>query len=371
MKFSGINRSWLLSLAMAIGVAVFLFTADVVDINKTDNGDSPQANARPVQESKPQEIPSVHARSIQAETIRRTLTLYGRTEADRVITISAEMPARVVGVNARRGEHIEAGQKIASLRKGSLPAQIKSAEAQLKLARQEYRSALALNKNNHLPDNTLTQREVAVAQAESMLEQLKVRLDNTQVKTPVTGILNQRFVELGDYIDTGKAVAEILDLDPLVIRIDVPQKDISAFSTGDKANVRFIDGHKAEGTIRYINHQADAATRTFSVELAVANPGMVLPAGLSVEADLLREEISAIEVSPAILALSETGEPGIKWVDNSDRVHFSPVDIVKSTSNSIWLSGIPEQARVITRGHGFVRVGDKVTVVSNDLVAAE
>ncbi|MGY0219402.1 efflux RND transporter periplasmic adaptor subunit [Endozoicomonadaceae bacterium StTr2] len=371
MKFSGINRSWLLSLAMAIGVAVFLFTADVVDINKADNGDSPQANARPTQESKPQEIPSVHARSIQAETIRRTLTLYGRTEADRVITISAEMPARVVGVNAKRGEYIEAGQKIASLRKGSLPAQIKSAEAQLKLARQEYRSALALNKNNHLPDNTLTQREVAVAQAESMLEQLKVRLDNTQVKTPVTGILNQRFVELGDYIDTGKAVAEILDLDPLVIRVDVPQKDISAFSIGDSANIRFIDGHKAEGKIRYINHQADASTRTFSVELAVANPGMALPAGLSVEADLLKEEISAIEVSPAILALSEVGEPGIKWVDDNDVVHFSPVDIVKSTSNSIWLSGIPEQARVITRGHGFVRVGDKVTVVSNDLVAAE
>ena len=366
-KIPRINRSWLLSLAMAIAVAVFLVTADVTDINSSEH----QTLAQSDDPSAVTPLPSVHASQFNQQLTRKTLTLYGRTQADRVITISAEIPARVTAVSSKRGEQLQPGQEIIRLREGSLQAQLKYAKAQLKQTRQEYQSALSLFNKNHIAENTLTLREVAVAQAESSLEQLQVQWNNTRIKAPVAGILNERYVELGDFIDKGKPVADILDLNPLVVAIDVPQSDISAFSVNDKARVRLITGESVEAAIRYIDRQADAATRTFTVELTIANPDMSIPAGLSVEADLYRNTVAAIEVSPALLTLSDQGEPGLKWVDHNNRVQFSAVDIVKSTSNRLWLSGIPEGARIITRGQGFVRTGDEVEVVGVEWVAGD
>ncbi|OED44598.1 hypothetical protein ACH42_07080 [Endozoicomonas sp. (ex Bugula neritina AB1)] len=352
---------------MAVAVAIFLMTADVTDINSSEHQTLSQDDGL----NDPAPLPSVHAHQFKQQLTDKVLTLYGRTQADRVITISAEIPARVVAVHSQRGESLKPGQEIVRLREGSLQAQLKYAKAQLKQAQQEYKSALSLFKKNHIAENTLTLREVEVAQAESSLEQLQIQWDNTRIKAPVAGILNQRHVELGDFIDTGKPVAEILDLDPLVISIDVPQSEISAFAVNDKAQVRFITGETSEATIRYIDRQANAATRTFSVELTVPNADMAIPAGLSVEADLFMDKVSAIAVSPALLALDAGGQPGLKWVDQNSVVQFSPVKIVKNTSNQLWLSGIPIDAKVITRGQGFVRIGDQVDVATANVSATE
>ena len=367
LNTSRINQSWLLSLAMAIAVAIFLFTADVTDINSSEHEQLAEVRSKQA----PTPLPSVYARRYDQQLTHRMLTLYGRTQPNRMVTVSAELPARVVAVNDLRGKLLKPGQEIARLQEGSLQAQLKFAKVQLKQAQQEYKSAQALFKKNHIAENILTLREVEVAQAESTLEDLHIKWENTRITTPVAGILNERHVELGDFIDTGKPVANILDLDPLIVAIDVPQVDIAAFAIGDKAKIRFIDGRTAEASIRFIDRQANPSTRTFSVELALSNPDMSIPAGLSVEADLLMEKVKAIEVTPALMALSDKGEPGLKWVDAQNRVQFSPVDIVKSASNSLWLTGIPPEARIITRGQGFVRTGDQVNVENNELVAGE
>ena len=365
IKISQINPSWRASLVMASAVAIFLLTADVTNINSSDNRPEVEAESSEA----PPALPSVYASRMNQQPVQKTLTLYGRTQPDRIITLSAELPARVMAVHSQRGKSLAPGEEIVRLREGSLKAQIKFAKVQLKQAQQEYQSALSLYKKNHIAENTLTLREVEVAQAESSLENLQIQWDNTRIKAPVAGILNKRHVELGDFLDKGNPIAEILDLDPLVITIDVPQVDIAAFSINDKAQVRFITGETAEATIRYIDRQADLATRTFAVELIVPNPDMSLPAGLSVEADLLMEEKPAIEVSPALLSLNTLGEPGIKWVDTQNRVQFSPAEIVKTGSDRLWLSGIPLDARVITRGQGFVRIGDQVEVVAPEQVS--
>lgn len=352
---------------MAIAVAVFLMTADVTNINSSDHKSLVAANT----DAPPPPLPSVHAQLFPQQVTYKTLTLYGKTQADRMITVSAEIPARVVSVHSERGGSLKVGDPIVKLREGSLKAQLRSARAQLDQAKQEYQSTLSLFKKNHMAENSLTLQEVKVAQAESALEELQIRWENTLIQAPVSGILNDRYVEMGDFIDTGKPVAEILDLDPLVVAVDVSQKDITAFSVNDKALIRFITGQEFEASIRYIDRQANSATRTFAVELVIPNPDMSMPAGISVEADLYMDQVAAIEISPAILTLSEEGDPGLKWVDKDNRVRFSSIEIVKTSSDRLWLTGVPEDARIITRGQGFVRTEDEVQVVREDLVAGE
>ncbi|WP_257285487.1 efflux RND transporter periplasmic adaptor subunit [Endozoicomonas sp. SESOKO1] len=361
-KIVNVNGSWLVASVIAAGIGIYLLTADVVNINDSEKVSPPSRS-----NNETTVISVVQASHFEQVPVKRTLTLYGTTETDRTVTVSAELAARVINISAKRGQLMAAGEEIIRLREGSLKAQLKSAEARVNQAEQDYQSALLLQKKKHIADNQITQLEASLAEALSQKKQFQTLWENTLIKAPVSGILNKRHVEIGDFIDIGKPVAEILDLDPLVIDVDVPQNHINFFSSGQKAVVRFPGGVTSEATIRFIDRQADASTRTFSVELTIPNPDMKIPAGLSVEADLLMEEVMALEISPAWLALSEDGEPGIKWVTTGNRVEFTPVDVVKSESNRLWVTGVPEQARVITRGQGFVRSGDQVDVINPDV----
>ena len=359
-KLANINGSWLIAGGIAAGIALYLVTADVVDIN-----DARQHAALPVQDNlQKRPIPIVHATCFEQTHINRTLTLYGTTQTDRTVTVSAELAARVIAIKAKRGQLVSRGQEIIRLHEGSLKAQLASAKARVRQADQDYQSALSLQENRHIAENQITQLEATLAEAIAQREQLQIQWDNTRITAPITGILNQRMVETGDYIDKAKPVAEILDLDPLVVRVDIPQTHISHFKTGQKASVRFASGETSLASIRFIDREASPATRTFGVELTIANPDMAISAGLSVEADLLMEQVQALAISPAWLALSEAGEPGIKWVNPDDQVQFTAVDVVKSESDRLWITGIPGEARIITRGQGFVRAGDQVDVHS-------
>lgn len=360
LKLANINGSWLIAGVIATGIGLYLVTADVVDID--DNKDRAALPARETLQNR--SIPVVHASHFQQAPINRTLTLYGTTQTDRTVTVSAELAARVVAVKAERGQQVRRGQEIIRLREGSLKAQLASAKARVRQADQDYQSALSLQENRHIAENQIIQLEAALAEAIAQREQLQTQWDNTRITAPITGILNQRMVETGDFIDKAKPVAEILDLDPLVVRVDVPQTHISHFETGQSASVRFASGETSVANIRFIDREASPATRTFAVELTIANPDMAISAGLSVEADLLMEQVQALAISPAWLALNEDGEPGVKWVNPGNQVQFTAVDVVKSESDRLWITGVPTAARIITRGQGFVRAGDQVDVFS-------
>ncbi|AMO56640.1 hypothetical protein GZ77_03460 [Endozoicomonas montiporae] len=362
------GKSWLAAIATAVVLSVYLLTADITDINDSAKKALPSAEA--MTETT---LPTVNARQFNHQLIPRTITLYGKTRPDRVITVSSELAARIVATQAQRGALVREGEALVNLREGSLKAELKSARAQVKKARLDLDSARTLQKKNLIADNQLPQLELAVAEAESRLQRLQIDLENTRIVSPVTGILHERMVELGDFIDRGKPVAEILDLNPLIVSVDVTQELIQSLSVGDDADIRLLGEQSANATVRYISRKANDATRTFTVELAIANPDMELPAGLSVEADLVMGQVRAVELSPALLSLNESGIPGIKWVDRNNIVQFTSAEIVKTGSNSLWLGGIPATARIITRGQGFVKEGSRVVVAGSDatLVAGE
>ncbi|MGB0859054.1 MAG: efflux RND transporter periplasmic adaptor subunit, partial [Pseudoalteromonas spongiae] len=180
---------------------------------------------------------------------------------------------------------------------------------------------------------------------------------------PFSGVINQRLVELGDYLGRGDPILELADLNPLVVRADVTQKEVMGLSVGQSVSGLFINNKTYSGKIRYIASVADEGTNTFKIEAAFDNPNMQYRAGFSTQLDITYDEVNAIHLSPAFMALDEDGNIGVKTVDNNNRVVFSPIDVVKSEASGVWMAGLGESANVITLGQGFVRIGDTVEPV--------
>ena len=122
-------------------------------------------------------------------------------------------------------------------------------------------------------------------------------------------------------------------------------------------------GEAVEGVIRYIAPSADPATRTFRLELALANPAGRLRDGVTSEIEIVLDEVRAHRFSPAILALSDRGEVGVRIVDAEGLVDFVPVEIIGEERDAVWVAGLPDTVTVITVGQDYVSDGQRVEPV--------
>ena len=204
--------------------------------------------------------------------------------------------------------------------------------------------------------------QAALVEAKAMVSNAKIALRNTAVTAPFSGIVDSLDIELGDFVGVGDPVASLIDLSQIVIEADVSERHIQDLTLNQPASVSFIGGEKVEGKVRYISRISSASTNTFPIEIILPNPQQKIPAGISAEVELNLKQQLAVKVTPAMLALDESGNLGVKTLVD-ERVHFVPIQLVKAEQDGVWLTGLGEQVSIITTGQGFVRDSEQVIAV--------
>jgi multidrug efflux system membrane fusion protein len=134
-------------------------------------------------------------------------------------------------------------------------------------------------------------------------------------------------------------------------------------SLGTAAKAHFIGGGEAEVRVSFIAAEAESQTRTFRVELELANPDGAIPAGITTEVTLPRAPVMAHRISPAILTLADNGKLGVRTVEEDGLVAFHEVSIIDETPEGVWVTGLPKEATVIVVGQEFVKDGAKVKAI--------
>lgn len=321
---------------------------------------------RPVK-LKATEIPlvKVTVEHVMADEVTREINVYGRTEPDRVATLRAEVKGLVKEVHVQEGERVVKGQKIVSLEKSDYVSRLKSTKALLKQREVELKGAESLKQKGFQSQTALAQATANLALAKADVVSYELAVYKSQIIAPFDGVINQRFVEIGDLLKDGDQIASLVDLDPLVISANVTEANIQGLKADQQASGRMVSGDILQGRVRYISSISEMGTNTFKIEVEVPNPDFKQMAGMSTELALPLEKVWAMRITPAVMALDEKGNLGVKIVVD-EHVKFVPIDIVKSDSQGVWLSGMGKQADIITLGHGFVRDGDKVEVVRVD-----
>lgn len=307
---------------------------------------------------------------MQASEVTREISLYGRTEPDRIATLRSEVKGLVEVIHVQEGERVSKGQKLVSLESSDATSRLAAAKATLEQRKVELTGAKSLKEKGYQSQTALAQATANLEMAKAEVRAFELAVLRTEIIAPFDGVLNQRFVEVGDLLKDGDKIAELVDLDPLVINAQVTEANIKSLTKGQPASGRMVSGEFLQGNIRYISSVSEAGTNTFKIEVAVPNPDFSQVAGMSTELALPLQKTWAVNITPAVMTLDDDGNLGVKVVVD-EHVKFVPIDIVKSDSKGVWLSGLGETADVITLGHGFVRDGDKVEVVYADKVYQE
>lgn len=252
-------------------------------------------------------LSSVTIVNSKATNKSKILKSSGFTEADKFVQVRAEISGRLIARPAQQGDYVEEGDLI----------------CQLYIAgREAYPKIVA----------------------------------------PFSGYLETLRVEEGDFLNTGSVCAALIDPDPMLVVADIAEKDISQVQLGSEATAKLISGRYISGEVTFIASSADKNTRTFRVEISVDNKDRSIRDGVSAEIFIKGTEEPAHKISPAILSLNDQGKLGVRTVTDNNRVEFKEINILEDTSSGMWVSGLAEEARIITLGQEYVFQGQTVNV---------
>ena len=190
-----------------------------------------------------------------------------------------------------------------------------------------------------------------------------MNLARTTIKTPFQGILENRYVENGNFVKIGDNIAKVVDLDPILAVGFVSERHIESLEVGQLGTVTLVNGQIADGKLRFISAVADWETRTFRVELEIPNSDYKIRSGLTGKLKLPLNPVSVHVISPSVLTLADSGKIGVRIVDDGDIVRFMTIKIISDTTDGIWVIGLRDGQRLITVGHEYVKAGQKVRPV--------
>ncbi len=322
---------------------------------------APATSARANQAEKP--LFRVVIADVEVVPHARRLTLTGRTQSDQRVMVSARTNGIVTRVAVKRGARVAVGDLIAELSDEAREANVAQAKARLAQRAAELDAREILAKRGNYPTLNLEQLRAEKQGAEAALATAEAELLRANIVAPIAGIVNDVTVEIGQGMQVGGAIAEIIAPDPMLAVIELPERRLSGVRIGDQAEIRLVTGETRSGSIRFVSRRPSAQTRTYRVDIGFANPDATIPDGIAAEVSLALAPIEAARVPRSALTFSPEGQLGLRIVDNSEIVRFVPVNLVDDEDATIWISGVAKGTKVIVRGQEFVREGQKVQAV--------
>ncbi len=244
-------------------------------------------------------------------------------------------------------------------------AGVQSAEAQLAGARAAVQSAQSQIESAtagvQSAESGVQNARAGVQAAEARVASAEQAIENLTITAPFAGLLQADTAELGSLLQPGAPCATIVQMDPIRLVGFVPEARIDRVREGITAGGRLNDGRELVGTVTYVARVSDPMTRTFRVDIEVANPDVAVLDGLTVEMAIPTEGRMAHLLPQSALTLDDDGVLGVRVVepasDGPPVARFLPVELIRDTRQGVWVAGLPDQVAVIVVGQDYVTDG--------------
>lgn len=361
----------LLAFAVLIGAGAWVATGEFAAVGMgghSSEAAEPAEAAAPAPEATPEAGPPMRTVSVATPLFKdhaRVIRLSGITAPDKSTMLAARTEGIVKTLDLEKGQMVDEGAVVMTLEGPEVHAQAKIAQITLDQAKRDLDVAERLYRGGNKAETAYNAAVTAMKSAEAALALANASVDRLTLRTPFAGMIDTVEIEPGEWVQGGAPVASLLALDPIVVKIEVSERDVGFFAPGAKARVTLVTGQEREGTISYIAREASAQTRTFPVEVRLANSDYKLPAGMTAQVELLAPPVKAVTVPRSVITLSEDGDIGLRVVGDDDIAQFAPVGIIDDTPDGLVVTGVPSGSRIVVAGQDLVRDGDKVKTVED------
>ena len=289
-------------------------------------------------------LQSVRTSTYVAQPMSIEVPLRGRTQAKASVGAVAETAGIVDTVHVTKGQNVAVGDLLCTLDQGTRAAAVAQAEAGLEQAnaslaqaQSDFDTNAELREKGLAAPNTARQLEVAlsgakasISSAQAALDNAQAELDRTEIQAKVAGVVQDPLVTAGAMLAMGQPCATIVQLDPMVFIGQVPEARIALAKLGLSAKIKTITGQEVDGKVTFISATADAATRSFPVEIEVPNADGAIRDGITATATVTMGSAPAHLLPQSVLTLNDDGVLGVSTVVEG-AVKFLPITIASDT----------------------------------------
>ena len=322
----------------------------------------------------------VRVAPVLRQEVNQTVTLVGNVEPLRRSIVASEVEGLVEFFPAEEGTAVKRGQLLARLRTDTLQIQLDSALASHREAATRYQQAKRdLSRTRVLWKKELvTQKEFDDAQAEETalrerLSQLgaeirRVRdsLNQSGIVAPFDGWITQEFTEIGQWVEEGGAIIEMVDLSHVQVEIPLPERYVRNIRIRDPVTATFdgLPEFETRGRVFSLVAQADRIARTFPVKVDIPNPALAIKSGMVSRVTLQVDRPHQGTVVPKDALVLRGGRAFVFRV-NEGTVDQIPVTAVLHVEGLIEIEGpIREGMVVVVEGNERLFPGQPVRILA-------
>lgn len=333
-------------------------------------------------------IPVSVVRTVRT-TIAEEITLSGNLLARRVSRLSAEVEGIVEKLAVDDGDRITKGEvvlglnsELATIAKAHAAAVIGEARVRHAEARRRYVELTELATRQHVPKTNVAAARAEIdiagarlAQARAEGRRAQALLDRHTVRAPFDGVIKNKLVEVGQWVETSTALVELVETSLLRLEAPVPQFYFGRVKPGTRVSIRFdsMPDQEFEATVSATIPVSDNAARTFPIRIDLANEQGLLAPGMSARVILRLDDESGRTalIVPADAVIRRPDGTATVWtIEVEDGVTTAEPREIKTGRiyrNNVEVLGgdLEPGARVVVRGNEILRPGQAVTVAED------
>lgn len=361
-----VKKTYFVAIAIGLSIAIWMASGLLKDHSESQHSDSEFKSLTRT------EMAKVRVRHLVAQPQRIEVTLRGKTQAKRIVAIKAEMGGRIVATPVERGQRVKKGAVLCQLADDDHLAALDQARANYEKASIDYDGALKLKEKNLLSATAIAASKAAKETAQAALKSSELAVERLKMRAPFDGFIESRPAQVGALIERSGVCAELIDESMILAIAQASEREVTSLDVGQAVSIQLTGGSVVKGTLSFVGRIADPQTRTYRIEATLNTSGTKIRDGSTVQMLIPLEEVMSYKISPAVLALDDSGQVGVRIVNNEQVVEFHPVQVIRENAEGVWVSGLPDEINLITVGQEFVADGDKVeSMADSSDVAAE
>ncbi len=338
------------------------------------------------QQGRADEAAPVAVATASEAQLSEQLALSGTVTAERNSALSVRVSGLVAQVEVDAGDRVSAGDrllqldtKLAELALARADAAVDEAKAQLAEAKRLRNEARQLEDSRTIPETQVRAAEAQVAIRQAAVTRLQAerdeqaeRLRRHEVVAPFAGVIARKLTEIGEWVDTGTPVLELVETDRLRLDVRAPQRLYQSLDEAMPVTVRSeaLPGRELDGQVHARVPVNDPTARTFLVRVHINDDDHLLLPGMSAQAQFTigTGERGIVIPRDAVIRLPN-GTTNV-WVIKQDEdkriANRRQVKLGRMMADRVEVSdGLDEGQSVVVRGNEVLNEGQRVRIVES------
>lgn len=308
---------------------------------------------------------NVVAEPVKAEKIEEKISLVGNLQADEAVEIKNQIDGLIQEIGFTEGQTVKAGQMLFVIDADKLKATLAQTQASLGLAQTTFDRLSTLIKSNAISQQEFDQASSDLESRKAQIDLIKAQLKETQILAPFDGVMGERKVSIGQFVNTGTTLTYLINQNPMKAEFRVPERFLGQLKEGQgiEVSVAAYPNERFSGEVYFIDPQIDEMSRTALVKAKLPNQEGQLRRGMFANLSLIvsiRDEALTV---PETALIPKSDDVFVFVVDKENKAQMKKVQVgIRLVGKAEILDGLANGEQVIVEGFQKIGPGSLVAI---------